>query len=84
MDVSASSKFFPCPAMTVGGLKVNEQSGQVLREDGSSIVGLYAAGRTAVGLPSNLYVSGLSAADCVFSGRRAALHAAKSTVHARA
>lgn len=82
VDVSASSKFFPCPAMTVGGLKVNEQSGQVLREDGSSIVGLYAAGRTAVGLPSNLYVSGLSAADCVFSGRRAALHAAKSTIHA--
>ena len=78
VDVSANSKLFPCSAMTVGGLKVNEETGQVLREDGSSISGLYAAGRTAVGIPSNLYVSGLSAADCVFSGRRAARHAAAS------
>lgn len=75
VDVSPSSKLFPCPAMSVGGLRVDEQSGQVLRMDGSPITGLYAAGRTAIGLPSNLYVSGLSAADCVFSGRRAALHA---------
>ena len=33
--------------------------------------GLYAAGRTALGIPSHLYISGLSLADCVFSGRRA-------------
>ncbi|WP_431479957.1 FAD-binding protein [Pseudomonas simiae] len=77
VDVSSSSKMFPCPTMTVGGLRVNEQSGQVLRDDSSPIGGLYAAGRTAIGLPSNLYVSGLSAADCVFSGRRAALHASR-------
>ncbi|WP_079443446.1 FAD-binding protein [Pseudomonas veronii] len=77
VDVSSSSKMFPCPTMTVGGLRVNEQSGQVLRADSSPIGGLYAAGRTAIGLPSNLYVSGLSAADCVFSGRRAALHASR-------
>lgn len=32
---------------------------------------LYAAGRAAVGICSNSYVSGLSLADCVFSGRRA-------------
>lgn len=75
VDVSASSKLFPCSAMTVGGLRVDEDSGQVLRETGEPIEGLYAAGRTAIGLPSNLYVSGLSAADCVFSGRRAARHA---------
>ncbi len=37
---------------------------------------LYAAGRTAVGICSNSYVSGLSLADCVFSGRRAGRHAA--------
>jgi 3-oxo-5alpha-steroid 4-dehydrogenase len=80
VDVSANSKLFPCSAMTVGGLRVNEETGQVLREDGSSIVGLYAAGRTAIGLPSNLYVSGLSAADCVFSGRRAARHASAAEV----
>jgi 3-oxo-5alpha-steroid 4-dehydrogenase len=37
---------------------------------------LYAAGRSAVGLCSRSYVSGLSLADCVFSGRRAGRHAA--------
>jgi len=47
-----------------------------LREDGTPVPGLYAAGRTAVGLCSNSYVSGLSLADCVFSGRRAGNHAA--------
>ena len=47
----------------------------MLGEVGVPIKGLYAAGRTAIGLPSKLYVSGLSAADCVFSGRRAARHA---------
>ncbi|WP_233809870.1 FAD-binding protein [Paraburkholderia sp. HP33-1] len=77
VDVSVSSKLFPCCCMSVGGLRVNEDSGQVLREDGSPVSGLYAAGRTAIGLPSNLYVSGLSAADCVFSGRRAANHASR-------
>lgn len=77
VDVSQCSKMFPCPAMSVGGLRVAEDTGQVLREDGSVISGLYAAGRTAIGLPSNLYVSGLSAADCVFSGRRAAWHVSR-------
>ncbi|WP_460124334.1 FAD-binding protein [Pseudomonas sp. S2_C03] len=78
VDVSASSSFFPCSAMTVGGLKIDEDTGQVLRTDRTPISGLYAAGRTAIGLPSNFYVSGLSAADCVFSGRRAANHASKT------
>jgi 3-oxo-5alpha-steroid 4-dehydrogenase len=40
------------------------------------VPGLYAAGRSAVGLCSRSYVSGLSIADCVFSGRRAGRHAA--------
>ena len=48
----------------------------MLRPDGSTVAGLYAAGRTAVGICSNSYVSGLSLADCVFSGRRAGHHAA--------
>ena len=39
---------------------------------GRPIPGLYAAGRSAVGIPSNNYVSGLSLADGVWSGRRAA------------
>jgi 3-oxo-5alpha-steroid 4-dehydrogenase len=55
---------------------VEEQSGLVKREDGSIVKGLYAAGRSAVGICSRQYVSGLSIADCVFSGRRAARHAA--------
>jgi 3-oxo-5alpha-steroid 4-dehydrogenase len=43
----------------------------VKREDGSLFPNLYAAGRTAVGVASQSYVSGLSLADCIFSGRRA-------------
>ena len=55
---------------------VAPESGQVLRPDGSPVDGLYAAGRSAAGLCSRSYVSGLSLADCVFSGRRAGHHAA--------
>jgi len=62
---------YPAPMLTLGGLVVAEDTGQVLRADGSPIEGLYAAGRSAVGICSNSYVSGLSLADCVFSGRRA-------------
>ena len=78
MDISVDSKLFPCPAITVGGLKVNEATGAVIDAQGESIKGLYAAGRSAVGVASNLYVSGLSIADCVFSGRRAAEAAFKA------
>jgi 3-oxo-5alpha-steroid 4-dehydrogenase len=72
VDVSVrSSVRFPCPVMSLGGLIVDERTGQVLREDESGVEGLYAAGRTAAGICSKSYVSGLSLADCVFSGRRA-------------
>jgi 3-oxo-5alpha-steroid 4-dehydrogenase len=74
MDVSVGNKIFICPTITLGGLVVDEQTGLVKREDGSSIPNLYAAGRTAVGVASHCYVSGLSLADCVFSGRRAGAH----------
>ena len=67
---------YPAPVLTLGGLVVAEGSGQVLRPDGTGVPGLYAAGRSAVGLCSRSYVSGLSLADCVFSGRRAGQHAA--------
>jgi 3-oxo-5alpha-steroid 4-dehydrogenase len=50
---------------------VDEETGGVKRDDGTVIEGLYAAGRTAVGVCSQQYVSGLSIADCVYSGRRA-------------
>lgn len=71
IDCSLGSKRFLCPTLTLGGLVVDEETGGVKRADGSVIEGLYAAGRTAVGISSNGYVSGLSLADCVFSGRRA-------------
>ena len=66
---------YPAPVLTLGGLTVAPESGQVLRADGTPVEGLYAAGRTA-GLCSRSYVSGLSLADCVFSGRRAGRRAA--------
>jgi 3-oxo-5alpha-steroid 4-dehydrogenase len=66
----------PAPMLTLGGLVVDEQTGAVRRADGTNVPGLYAAGRTAVGICSNSYVSGLSLADCAFSGRRAGRHVA--------
>ncbi|WP_034388123.1 FAD-binding protein [Hellea balneolensis] len=72
IDISLSAKLFPCPTLTLGGLKVNESTGCVLDEGGEEIIGLYAAGRNAIGVASWSYVSGLSIADCVYSGRRAA------------
>jgi 3-oxo-5alpha-steroid 4-dehydrogenase len=74
LDVSLSAA--PAPMLTLGGLTVDEETGEVLRPDGTSIPRLYAAGRTAVGICSGSYVSGLSLADCAFSGRRAGRHAA--------
>jgi 3-oxo-5alpha-steroid 4-dehydrogenase len=72
IDVSVRPRpGYPCPMLTLGGLVVDEDSGQVRRDDGTPVPGLYAAGRSAVGVCSKSYVSGLSLADCVFSGRRA-------------
>ena len=43
-----------------------------MRADGGDpIEGLYAAGRNAVGISSNGYVSGLSVSDGIFAGRNA-------------
>jgi 3-oxo-5alpha-steroid 4-dehydrogenase len=72
MDISVDSRFLPLPIITVGGLQVDEGTGQVRDDAGERIDGLYAAGRTAIGIASQTYVSGLSFADCVFSGRRVA------------
>ena len=76
IDISLAQHLLPCTVLTMGGLDVNEATGQVMNANQQPIEGLYAAGRTAVGIPSKLYMSGLSLADCVFSGRRAANHAA--------
>lgn len=82
IDAGIRSKRFPCPTLTLGGLVVDERTGQVKREDGGVIPGLYAAGRNAVGVCSRQYVSGLSIADCVYSGRRAGGAAARGEVYA--
>ncbi|MFI5352302.1 MAG: FAD-binding protein [Candidatus Binatales bacterium] len=71
MEISADRQVFPCPALTLGGLRVEEGTGAVLTVGGSAVPGLYAAGRAAVGIASNHYVSGLALADCIWSGRRA-------------
>lgn len=66
----------PTPMLTLGGIRVDEETGAVVDESGAPIPGLFSAGRTAAGICSNSYVSGLSIADCVYSGRRAGTHAA--------
>ena len=65
------------PYFTLGGLRVTID-GEVLDGTGEAISGLYAAGRTACGLPRSAedYSSGMSLGDCTFFGRRAGLHAA--------
>jgi 3-oxo-5alpha-steroid 4-dehydrogenase len=77
LDISIRpSRAYFVPGITLGGLRVDGASGEVLTDNGSPIRGLYAVGRTAVGVCSNSYISGLSLADCVFSGKRAGEHAA--------
>jgi 3-oxo-5alpha-steroid 4-dehydrogenase len=64
------------PAHTFGGLHTSVD-GQVMDSFGSPIPGLFAAGRTASGLPGAPYIaSGLSVGDCTFFGRRAGRAAA--------
>jgi 3-oxo-5alpha-steroid 4-dehydrogenase len=76
IDMSIDARLSPLPTLSLGGLLVDEETGQVITEQGRPIAGLYAAGRNAIGICSNIYVSGLSASDCIFSGRRAGAHAA--------
>ncbi len=77
IDCSLGAKGFTCPNITLGGLVVDGETGEVKKEDGAVINGLYAAGRCAVGITSRGYVSGLSIADAIFSGRRAGRHASE-------
>lgn len=72
MDISVRpNALLPTPMLTLGGVRVDEGTGAVVDADGRAIPGLYSAGRTAIGIASRSYVSGLSIADCVFAGRRA-------------
>ncbi|MGH6627360.1 MAG: FAD-binding protein [Burkholderiaceae bacterium] len=80
LNISIGEKLFPLPTITLGGLQVNEADGHVSDAAGRDIPGLFAAGRSAIGVASSCYVSGLSLADCVFSGRRAGRAAAETQV----
>jgi 3-oxo-5alpha-steroid 4-dehydrogenase len=77
IDMSIGGKYGFTMVITLGGLRVSEETGNVIRSDGSVIQGLYAAGRTAAGLCAIGYFSGMSLSDGVFSGRRAGAHAAQ-------
>ncbi len=65
------------PYFTLGGLET-QPSGEVLNLNGDIIPGLYAAGRTAAGVPrtGEGYNSGTSVGDATFSGRLAGKAAA--------
>ncbi|MDF2748378.1 MAG: FAD-binding protein, partial [Propionibacteriaceae bacterium] len=62
---------------TLGGLQVSID-GEVLREDGSAIAGLYAAGACASNIAQDGkgYASGTQLGEGSFFGRRAGRHAA--------
>ncbi len=76
VDCDIDNQKFITPSISLGGLSVNAITAKVLREDGSVIKGLYAAGRSAVGMCSHSYVSGLSVGDAIYSGRNAGKSAA--------
>ena len=67
-------------SFTLGGLDTLP-SGEVLDAERNVIAGLFAAGRTACGLPrwGEGYSSGLSLADATFFGRQAGTRAARTT-----
>ncbi|MBG6119954.1 MULTISPECIES: FAD-binding protein [unclassified Sphingobium] len=76
VNLSVTNRLSFSKMFTLSGLRVDEESGAVLGDDGRPVTGLFAAGRSAVGLCSVGYISGMSLADGVFSGRRAGRHAA--------
>ena len=61
---------------TMGGLSVNTDT-QVLKEDGTPVAGLYAAGEVTGGLHGANRLGGNGVADIVVNGRLAGLAAAK-------
>ena len=72
INLSFRNKWSFSSGMPFGGLKVNEETGAVITESGETIPGLYACGRSAVGMSTGTTFSGLSIGDTIFSGRRAA------------
>ncbi|WP_321393828.1 FAD-binding protein [Emcibacter sp.] len=78
IDISIGNRRYLCPSISLGGIIVNEATGQALDGEGKPIPKLYAAGKNAKGVSSHRYISGLSLADCVYSGRIAGRCAASS------
>ena len=62
---------------TMGGLKINTNA-QVLKEDGSVINGLYAAGEVTGGVHGANRIGGNAVADIIIFGRQAGAQAAAS------
>lgn len=60
---------------TMGGVKINT-NGQILREDGTVIEGLYAAGEASGGLHGQNRIGGNAVADIIIFGRQAGTQAA--------
>ncbi|MDY5974955.1 flavocytochrome c [Streptococcus hyovaginalis] len=61
---------------TMGGLKINTNT-EVLKEDGSAIPGLYAAGEVTGGVHGSNRIGGNAVADIVIFGRQAGAKAAE-------
>lgn len=66
--------------LTLGGLDTLP-TGEVLTVDRDVVPGLFAAGRTAAGIPrtGEGYASGMSVADATFSGRQAGIRIASAS-----
>lgn len=80
IDISLSNRRYLCPSISLGGIVVHETTGQALDRNSDPIPKLYAAGKNAKGLSSHRYVSGISLADCVWSGRIAGRSAARAII----
>ncbi len=77
-DLTPGTAFYA--GFTLGGLRVSVD-GEVLREDGSPVPGLYAAGAAAanLALDGSGYSSGTQLGEASFFGRRAGRHAAAAS-----
>lgn len=76
IDISLGNQRYMCPSISLGGIVVDEATGQALNSAGQLIPKLFAAGKNACGISAHRYVSGISIADCIYSGRIAGRAAA--------
>lgn len=83
LNMSFRNKWSFASGMPFGGLKVDEDTGAVIDGGGAPIPGLFACGRSAVGISTGATFSGLSIGDTIFSGRRAARSAIRGQAPAR-